>query len=124
MIDEGQEQWMNAKINNEVKRNEVKDINYTSASLCIRGLDSTTEQIPFARFLSLNGVPQDVAFMARFSTVDSVCFIENLKVNDCDKFIVKLNCLHYEGKKLVCTGTISDSRCAASHRFTTQEETN
>ena len=42
-------------------------------------------------------------------------------MNDCDKFIVKLNCLHYEGKKLVCTGTISDSRCAASHRVSTQE---
>ena len=62
VIDGGQEQWMNAKINNEVIRNEAKDINYTSASLCIRGLDSTTEQIPFARFLSLNGVPQDFLF--------------------------------------------------------------
>ena len=116
VIDEGQEQWMNEK-----KNNEEKDRIYTSASLSIHGLDSTTEQIPFARFLSLNGVSQDVAFLARFSTVDSVCFIDNLKVSTCNDLIVKLNCLHYEGKKLVCTGTISDSRCAARHGVSTQE---
>lgn len=116
VIDDGQEQWMNARM-----KNEEKDIIYTSASLSIRGLDSTTEQIPFARFLSLNGMPLDVAFLARFSTVDSVCFIDNLKVSTCDDLIVKLNCLHYEGKKLVCSGTITDSRCAARHGVSIQE---
>ena len=53
VIDKQQEQWTNKK----VSQHGVKDRNYASASLCIRGFDIKTEQIPFVRFLILNGVP-------------------------------------------------------------------
>lgn len=69
-------------------------------------------------------MPQDLALLARFSPFDCECSIDNLEVKACVDLMEKLNCLKFEGWKLICTGIISDSRCAAANRLLCQEGAN